>query len=263
VAKNPIEELEETKEKLAAQRKAHELSLWQQWQDHGKQPEHLQPLLKLYEPVVAQKVRMWKPPAIPASAYAAELNTHLIRSFEKYDPSRGAALNTHAENYLKKALRYGNRHANLAHIPEGQAQYIGKIDKASDHLKDELGRAPTPAEIGHQVGISAKLVSRIQGSRVRDIPASAFETDPTERVPSYEEQQIAVAQQELHKLFPKSPAMHTLFHHTFGTNGHEQIHSTGVLAKKMGRSVSQISRMKTEMGNTLKSYMGPGNGNDD
>jgi hypothetical protein len=47
-----------------------------------------------------------------------------------------------------------------------------------------------------------------------------------------------------------------LFHYTFGTNDHPKISSTSELAKKMGKSQSQISRMKTHMGEVLRSHMG-------
>jgi hypothetical protein len=49
--------------------------------------------------------------------------------------------------------------------------------------------------------------------------------------------------------------MHTLFHKTFGTGGHARVSSTGALAKELGKSQSQISRMKTTMGTTLRKHL--------
>lgn len=254
--KNPVGEFLSLKTAEVSSRKERELELWRQWKAGGKQPGDLDPLLKLYAPVINQKTVQWKAPAIPASAFKAELQTHLIKAFDKYDPNRGAALNTHVEIHLQKAKRYNNRFQNLAYIPEGQASHIGRIDKAKDELTEELGHAPSFAEIGKHLGMGAGRVETIQKARVRDIRASDFEADPTERATNYEEQSLAVAKNILPQLFPDKPDMHELFHYTFGTGGYPQVSSTSELARRMGKSQSQISRMKTQMGTTLKERMG-------
>lgn len=262
---DPAEDYFTSKEAAKETRKEKELQLWQHWKDNGKQAEHLQPLLKLYDPVLGGKVRAWKAPNVPESAFKAELTTHLIKAFETYDPSRGAALNTHVEARLPKAMRYNNKHQNVGYIPEGQARYIGAIRKAQDTLNEEFGRDPTPHEIADHLQtipdmdyrkLTAARVGTILDAVKRDVPMSKFETDPTEFAHSFEEQQIAVAQGILPSIFPNKPEMHELFNHTFGTNGFQKIQSTGVLAKKMGKSQSQISRMKTQMGATLRKHMG-------
>jgi DNA-directed RNA polymerase specialized sigma subunit len=261
---NPVEDY--VKEKTAAkeQRKKHELQLWQTWKEQGEQPNHLQPLLKLYEPLLAQKVRLWKAPQVPESAFKAELQTHLIKAFQGYDPARGAAINTHVEKRLEKAKRYNNRYQNLAYIPEGQSGMIGSIAKARDVLTDQFGRAPTTDEIADHLSLTPKRLDTILKSVKRDIPmgrsAGAESYDYAaagDRVGrGFEEQQIAVAQHILPTIFPNKPEMHDLFHYTFGTNEYPQVHSTGDLAKRMGKSESQVSRMKTVMGDTLREHMG-------
>lgn len=261
---NPVEDY--AKEKIAAkeQRKKHEVELWKTWKEGGEQPKHLQPLLKLYEPLLAQKVRLWKAPQVPESAFKAELQTHLIKAFQGYDPTRGAAINTHVEKRLEKAKRYNNRYQNLAYIPEGQSGMIGDIQRARDRLTDELGRAPTTDELADHVGVTPKRLDTIIKAVKRDIPmgrsggAESYDYssagDRTGR--GFEDQQIAVAQHILPTIFPNKPEMHEIFHYTFGTNNYPQILSTGELAKKMGKSEPQVSRMKTIMGNTLRQHMG-------
>jgi hypothetical protein len=164
---NPVEDY--VKEKTAAkeQRKKHELQLWQTWKEQGEQPNHLQPLLKLYEPLLAQKVRLWKAPQVPESAFKAELQTHLIKAFQGYDPARGAAINTHVEKRLEKAKRYNNRYQNLAYIPEGQSGMIGSIAKARDVLTDQFGRAPTTDEIADHLSLTPKRLDRRGELRLR------------------------------------------------------------------------------------------------
>ena len=253
---NPARDFLSAKTAYVDSRKEHELALWKQWKSGGKKPDDLDPLLKLYQPVFNQKIVRWKAPSLPKAAFRAELTTQFIKALDKYDPTRGAALNTHVEIHLQKAMRYNNRFQNVGYIPEGQASQIGPIQKAHDRLSEDLGRPPTFAEIGRSIGMRADRVETIQKARVKDVRASDFESDPTERATNYEELSLAVAKNILPQLFPDKPEMHELFHFTFGTGGYPQVTSTTQLAKKLGKSQSQISRMKTEMGNTLKQRMG-------
>ena len=261
---NPVEEYQQSKEAARTARKEHEISLWTTWKNSGEKPEHLEPLLKLYAPIIGSKVRAWRPPAVPESAFRAELQAHAIKAFQSFDPIRGVALNTHVEARLPKVLRYGNRYANAAYIPEGQSQFIGRINRAKDELSESLGRDPTHEEIADHLGLTPKRVSTIIGAQHADIPMGRSggqeEYDYTAgvRAPehSFEEQQIAVAKNILPQIFPGQPAFHKLFNYTFGTNDHPQIYSTGELAKKMGKSQSQISHMKTRMGLVLQQHMG-------
>jgi len=260
---NPVEGYLQTKKAAPSKRKEHEVELWKRWKSEGEKPEHLEPLLKLYEPVLAQKTRAWKAPTVPESAFQAELTTHLIKALQTYDPSKGAALNTHVETRLPKAMRYNNRYQNLAYIPEGQSGYIGKIQRAQNTLSDELGRAPTVDELGDHLGLPPKRVATILKAVKKDIPfgrsagPEAYDyTNSANSQRGFEEQQLAVAQHILPSIFPNKPEMHDLFNYTYGTNGFPQVSSTSALAKRMGKSQSQISRMKTQMGTTLRKQMG-------
>jgi hypothetical protein len=255
---NPIEKYQETKEAARTERKQNEINLWEKWKKSNEDPQHLQPLLKLYDSNLEYKAKMWKAPSVPKSAFKLELQDHLIKAFRSYDPTRGAALNTHVEMRLHKAKRYNVKNQNLAYIPEGQVSHISKINQAHDSLSEELGRPPTTIEIADHLGMTPKRVETIQKAIRKDIPGSSFESDPleTQRRSSYEEQQIAVAAGILPHIFPNKPEMHTLFNFTFGVNDHPRITSTNDLSKKMNKSPSQISRMKTTMGMYLKDKMG-------
>lgn len=257
---NPLEQYLMAKTAARKQRAQNEIELWQKWKENDEHPDHLQPLLEAYEPNLNYKasLRGWRAPNVPQAAFKLELQNHLINAFRTYDPDKGAALNTHVEIRLQKAKRYNVKNQNMAYIPEGQVKEIGKIQQAHDHLSQELGRDPTHEEIADYTGLKPKQVATIQAARRKDIPGSMFESDPleTQRSASYEEQQLHVAANTLPQIFPNKPEMHTLFNHIFGMNDHEQISSTGALAKKMGKNQSQIARMKTQMGNTLQKQFG-------
>lgn len=241
---NPVEEFLKEKNAALQQKRDQELqhlNTWRQTQD----PAHLEPLLKSYEPVVAMKMRQYKAPALNEAAFRAELQKHLIGAFQSFDPSRGAQLSTHVENRLRKVQRFNNRFQNMAYIPEGQAQHIGRINKAKDELAEQFGRDPTHDEIADHIGMPVKQVSKVIGSQRRDIPASTFESDPTE---------IAMHRdQEVLDLLPYNLSKDEtqVFNHIFGQNGARQIGSTNDIAKTLGKSPSQVSRLRTSI---LKKY---------
>lgn len=265
MADNPLGEYSKAKQAAEAKRKADELELWRKWKKTGR-PEHLEPLLDAFRPVVMQKVRMWKAPQTSTDpVFEADLTRHLITAFQTYDPNKGASLNTHVHYRLQKSKRYNTKHQNLGYIPAGQSRLITPLNKAHEELSEQFGRAPTFPEIATHLrangeeefrNITAKRVETIFKAQRKDVPSSAFESDPTEHFPGFEEQEIAVAAQTLPNIFPGNEGMHVLFNHVFGTNGVKQTTSTSALAKKLGKTDQQISHMKTLMGNVLRKHMG-------
>lgn len=252
MSKNPIEELREQKEKEASARKQNEVALWQNWKsapEHEK-PQHLSPLLKAYEPIFQRKVQEWSggAKAVQPAAFHAELQKQFLNALNTYDPDR-AALSTHVETRLHKAKRFVVKHQNLAYIPEGQVAHIGRIRKAQDELQEDLGRAPTPDEIGDHIGMSPKRVGTILGSLKKDVPASRFEADPSMQAMSREREVLDLLQYNL------SPEEKQVFDHLFGRNGAQKVQSTNDLAKKLNKSAPQISRLKTSILNKYKGFV--------
>ena len=270
---NPLEAYAHEKNAAQAKRKENEVALWRRWMDNGQKPEHLEPLLKAYAPIFAQKMRAYRAPSTgPESAFKGEIEKHFIAALKSYDPTRGAAINTHVEQRLKKVMRYNNRYQNLAYIPEGQSKYIGKLQKAQTELKEELGREPTHKEIADHLGMPVKTVTTVFKSVRKDSPMSHgggpdmdgfnYDVGGEGNARGFEDQQIALASTILPTIFPGKPDLHLVFDHVFGTNGKKQVQSTGALAKILGKSEPQVSRLKTTMGDLLRKHMGIGEENE-
>lgn len=249
--KNPFTEYKEFRQQESTTRKAREDSLWKTWKessDHQK-PQHLMPLLKAYEPVFNRKANEWSrgARAVQPAAFHAELQKQFINALHSYDPER-AALSTHVEMRLQKAKRFVGTHQNLAYIPEGQARFIGPIMKARDELNEQLGRDPTHDEIADHLGMTPKKVEQISKSLKKDIPASMLVSDPTAQASSREREVLDLLQ------FNLSPDEKQIFDYIFGRNGMSVITSTNDLAKKVGKSAPQISRLKTSILKKYKQY---------
>lgn len=225
-----------------------DLNLWHSWNSNGRAPEHLEPLMTQFNPLVKKKVREWTPPSIPSSVMDAEINKHLISAFESYDPAK-ASLNTHVNYRIQKALRFMGQYQNMAYIPEGKSRHIGEVQKAENQLSQDLGRVPTPDELSTHLGMPVRQVSAIQKSIRRDIAGSSFESDPNPHSNPRE--------QEVLDLLPATltPEENAVFDHIYGRNGKRKIESTRDLAKQLGKSDSQVSRIKSQIITKFKSYL--------
>lgn len=253
--KTPVDDALEAKHKLAEERRAEEHQMWEQWRADPT-PENIHPLMQRFEPVFRQKSKMWRAPHVNEPAFKANLKLQAIDAFKTYDPSRGTALRTHLENRLKKAMRFNAQQQNLARIPEAKTYQIDPIRRAQDELREEYGRDPTPAEISEFLNpmmstrkkLTPQKVEQIQAAQVRDIMSEPFETDPVPKVIARERQVVSLLRPAL------TSDQQVVFDHLYGLNGRPQVTSTGQLAKILGKSPSQISRLRTGIFQTFQRY---------
>lgn len=247
--KTPVDAfLDDVAEKQAS-RKEQELAWIQRWQQ-SEDPEHLEPLLKAYTPIMETALRKYVPKTVQMEGARAQAKKITINALKGYDASRGAAPATHVTNQLQKLQRYANVNQNFGYMPEGQTGQIGNIQRVQERLREDFGRDPTHAEIGQALKkpLSAKRVAQIIGNQRRDIRASAFEDDPDSNALSQNQQVLSLLPYSLDE------AEKEVFEHLYGMNGREKIVSTSELARKLNKSPSQISRSKTKIVETYKRY---------
>jgi DNA-directed RNA polymerase specialized sigma subunit len=249
MSRNPIDEYNEQKKQAATQRSQDDFTRWQHWNDNGRQPEHLEPLLKSFKPVISQAVNMYRAPTVQKSAFEAAATKQAIEAFQTYDPNRGAALATHVIGRMKKLQRENNKLQNKAYIPEGKAGQIGKIQRATAFLQEDLERDPTANEIAKHMGIPVKQVTGVLSAMKKDIVASQFENDPT-KIPSAREQEVL-------DLLPYSldQEQKEVFDHLFGHNGKKKLTHTNEIASALGKNPSQVSRIRTSILNQFQEHM--------
>ena len=258
---NAVEEFFATKEKHANVKREKEQQLWQQWNANGRKPEHLDQLHQAFRPLINAKLREWKAPRVNAAAFAADLDVHAYNAYDSYDPSRGTTLYTHVSNWLPKSHRYNTKQQNFVYMPEAQTRFIGPIRQAHDQLTDELGRVPTNAEITAHVNaqdpkfkLTAKRVETIRSNQKNDLPGSLWTYDPATKASNREQEVLNLINAEITSIFPRQDDR-AVFEHIYGINGRATITGTNELAKKLGKSPSQISRIKSSVGAKVKSYL--------
>jgi len=91
-----------------------------------------------------------------------EGNQGLIRAVEKYDWRRGFKFSTYATWWIRQAItRAIADQARTIRIPVHMVETINKLYRTSQKLMQELGREPTPEEIGRELELTADRVREI------------------------------------------------------------------------------------------------------
>lgn len=115
-----------------------------------------------------------------------EGNLGLLRAVESFDPTMNTRFSTYSSYWIKQAIQRAIVNtAKTIRVPTYMVDLLSKWNRASVKLQEELGRVPTPEEVGQTIGMSKKKVAIIQRAiRVSNV---TVQTDQPENGYSMEE----------------------------------------------------------------------------
>ena len=106
--------------------------------------------------------RKYHRPGIPFSDLIEEGNLGLMRSIEKFDIKRGYYFSTYATFWITQHIsRYVSSQLKTIRIPEHIIARMRKWLKEYEHLKQKLGRIPTPKETARKLKLTPEEILRL------------------------------------------------------------------------------------------------------
>jgi DNA-directed RNA polymerase specialized sigma subunit len=238
-------------EKEADTRRAEkDFTLWQDWNDQGRTPDAIKPLVQQFKPLVMKRANVYagKNPNVPPEAVRTEFMNQAIKAFETYDPNRGAALGTHVNWQLMKGRRFiATYGSGLGRIPENRSYKVREFTDARDELTDRLGREPTALELADQLKWPVKQIGAMELEVRREVPSSLLQADTMSIKPSRDAEIARLIQYEL------NPEELLVMEHLLGLNGKPQL-KPGDIASRLSMTPSKVSRIKLNIANKIKAY---------
>jgi len=148
-------------------RRKAETDLWNHWDQTGRKPEHLEPLIKSVEPLIrneAKKRLQGLGGTMPAPALRQELRNSAVKSMETFNPNRGVQLTTHIVNGFMRVTDVVSAMRNPKYSPKPVSDRYGTYQNAVMEFHDEHGRHPTVPELQTLLPWSPKTIKRMQRS---------------------------------------------------------------------------------------------------
>lgn len=242
-----------------SERKQDDISLWTRYR--GGDSGALVPLLTNYEGVINRWVNQHTTPHLPNTVLRQEAITHVKKAIDSYDPTKGAALNTHVHWALKKGTRLINRHANVGRLPDQRALMVGRFKAAREELAERLGRPPSAQELAEhfkadftltpqqQHDFSLKQIARLE----KELRAERTPTDErgdwgVEEHDAREDLAIRLVYDSL------TPKDQSIFEHLTGFGG-KPILKANRIAKMFSVSPTTIGKKKKKFGEMLQEVL--------
>jgi len=235
-----------------SQLKEREVDLWKQY--HMGDKAVVPYLLKSLDPVIQSNVNKFTGAPLPRPALESEARRLTVKSFDTYDPNKGAALNTHVTNHLKHLQRYVLQYQNVGKIPEHRGIAISRFQNIKSNLEDELNRPPTTYEIADALAWSPKEVERMNAELRQDLSIGTGKEDTSSFFDAgfhSKNKALEIARLIYHTAPNKTKK---IMEYTFGWGGNPQL-TTAEIADRLNMPESQVRKIRSQIAVDVENHM--------
>ena len=252
-------------EKITVERKRKEVDLWHQWNNNGRKPKDLNPLLSTFNNVIQKRKNDFRGAEVPTSAVEHKLKKLAVEAFKTWDPKKSGGLSTWVTIKLKSGQRYVDSNKSPTYSPENVTQHIGTFNTLKSELTEKLGHEPDAStihdhllEFGHPkeafARLSLKDIKRLEKQR-RSLISSGKDSEETSGMPHMSSRAEEVKLLIVPELTKEELIVHEL---SFGLNGKPQL-KPGDIAKRLKFDNSKVSKLRTSILKKMQKHVGPEN----
>jgi hypothetical protein len=253
-------------EKITLERKKKEIELWHTWNNNGRKPKDLVPLLKTFDNVIKTKMNVFRRAEVPTSTIESQLKKAAVDAFKTWDHKKGGGLSTWVTIKLKRGQRFVDSNKNITYSPENITQHIGSFNALKSELTEKLGYEPDAhtvhdhlLEFGHPkerfASLSLRDIKRLEKEQRRSLISSGKDTEETAGIPNLSSRAEEVKLLIIPELTPEERAVHEF---SFGLNG-KPLLKPGEMAKRLKFDGSKVAKLRSSILKKMQKHMGPGN----
>src|SRR6188474_2480020 len=130
----------------------------------------LQELVKRNLRFVISVAKKYQNRGLPLIDLIGEGNIGLLTAARKFDPDHGVKFISYAVWWIRQAIQAAlARCGRTVRIPLNRTADLARIVRASETLRQELGREPTAEELAEAVGLSVELVQSLAALNTAEV----------------------------------------------------------------------------------------------
>ena len=138
--------------------RAEERWLFARYQRHGDRSAQ-ETLVNRFLPLARQLARRYANSNEPLEDLIQVASLGLLKAIDRFDPTRATAFSSFAVPTILGELKRHFRDKGWSlRVPRDLQELAVRVDRVTDDLESELGRAPTSDEIARRIGISTERV---------------------------------------------------------------------------------------------------------
>jgi RNA polymerase primary sigma factor len=124
--------------------------------------------------LVVKIAREYEDYGMPLLDLISEGNVGLMRAVERFDPTKGAKLSTYGGWWIKQSIKRAlANQSKTIRLPVHVVDKLFRLNQTSAKLQEVLGREPTDAELGEEMGFSAAKVVLWRKAGMRPVSLDA------------------------------------------------------------------------------------------